>query len=41
MLGVKANLLSVEKFTNLGYKVLFDSTRSLIFTREVPSHVFI
>jgi hypothetical protein len=39
--GVKSNLLSVGKFTNLGHVVLFKSTHYLIFNRDQPDQVFL
>jgi hypothetical protein len=39
--GVKTNLLSVGKLTDLGYKVFFDSKRCYIFENEASGEVFL
>jgi hypothetical protein len=39
--GVKTNLLSVGKLTDLSYKVFFDSKRCYIFEKEASSEVFL
>ena len=39
--GVKTNLLSVGKLIDIGYKVLFESTKCIIYDRKFPKQIFL